>query len=99
MHGSRWRELETESMDTVTAVGQPDGKPLARRLPDLPPERVTAPVPDPTLRALVGVAESGLVDFHRWSAACPAGIARPCAGLLRVLVVGAADSLSGNGFG
>ncbi len=42
------RELETEHLDMVTAVGQPDGEPLAPRLPDLPPERATAPAPDPT---------------------------------------------------
>src|SRR5664279_400459 len=42
------RELETERLVRVTEVGQPDGKPRASRLLDLPPNHATAPVPDPT---------------------------------------------------
>ena len=33
------RVLETEHLDKVTAAGQPDGKPPARRLPDLHPDK------------------------------------------------------------
>jgi len=42
------RELETERLGQGHRSGQPDGKPRAPRLRDLPPTTATAPAPDPT---------------------------------------------------
>ena len=48
MHGSTGGSWKRSELATATEVGQPDGKPRAPRLRDLPPTTATAPAPDPT---------------------------------------------------
>jgi len=48
MHGSTGGSWKRSDLATATEVAQPDGKPRAPRLRDLPPTTATAPAPDPT---------------------------------------------------